>query len=86
MDLPLFKNLAALALVLVASSVNAHDGSNMHVIASAEQSASRLRGSERVRGYFCFLICLTLDTTFTNDTTPLHCLHTHINSIDLIDH
>ena len=82
MDLPLLKNLAALALVLVASSVNAHEGASVHVSASAEQSASRLRGSERVRGYFCFLICLTFDTTLLTILRP--CIaYTHI-SIQLI--
>ena len=57
MHLSLLECLAALALV-VTSSVNAHEGTDMHASASAEQSvsASRLRGSERVREYFGFLI------------------------------
>ena len=50
MNLPLLKNLTALALV-AGSGVTADAGSGMHPPGSKKKSASRLRGSERVRGF-----------------------------------
>ena len=51
MNLPLLKNLTALALV-AGSGVTADVGYGMHPPDSKEKSASRLRGSERVRVFY----------------------------------